>query len=120
MSFVVVAVVAAVLGDGDRQLLVFTSDPAHRGMVMDRGLWSWTRHPNYFRDACVWWGVWLVTITGWPALATVFSPLFMTYFLVYATGARLTEKIMAVRPGFESYKARTSFFIRRPPRLARP
>ncbi|ORV09963.1 DUF1295 domain-containing protein [Mycobacterium celatum] len=104
---------------GDRQLRVFKADPAHRGMVMDRGLWAWTRHPNYFGDACVWWGLWLITITGAGALATAASPLLMTYFLVYATGARRTEKYMADRPGFAEYQARTPFFVPRPPGLAR-
>ncbi len=104
---------------GDRQLRVFKSDPANRGVVMDRGLWAWTRHPNYFGDATVWWGLWLITITGWLSLVTVGSPLLMTYFLVYVTGARLTEKLMAGRPGFEEYQARTAFFFPRPPRSAR-
>jgi steroid 5-alpha reductase family enzyme len=101
---------------GDRQLRVFKSDPANRGVVMDRGLWAWTRHPNYFGDATVWWGLWLITIYGWPSLLTVGSPLLMTYFLVYVTGARLTEKLMAGRPGFGEYQARTAFFFPRPPR----
>jgi steroid 5-alpha reductase family enzyme len=101
---------------GDRQLKVFKEDPAHRGVVMDRGLWAWTRHPNYFGDATVWWGLWLVTVTGWLSLVTVGSPALMTYFLVYVTGARLTEKLMAGRPGFEEYQARTAFFFPRPPR----
>jgi steroid 5-alpha reductase family enzyme len=101
---------------GDRQLRVFKSDPANRGVVMDRGLWAWTRHPNYFGDATVWWGLWLITINGWLSLATVGSPLLMTYFLVYVTGARLTEKLMAGRPGFAEYQARTAFFFPRPPR----
>ncbi len=104
---------------GDRQLRVFKADPAHHGVVMDRGLWAWTRHPNYFGDACVWWGLWLITLTGWWALVTATSPLLMTYFLVYVTGARLTERYMKGRPGFDEYQARTSFFIPRPPRSAR-
>ena len=53
---------------GDRQLRAFKSDPANRGVVMDRGLWAWTRHPNYFGDATVWWGLWLITINGWLPL----------------------------------------------------
>jgi steroid 5-alpha reductase family enzyme len=101
---------------GDHQLRVFKADPAHRGALMDRGLWAWTRHPNYFGDACVWWGLWLITIAGWWSLATVLSPLLMTYFLVHATGARLTEKYMKGRPGFAEYQARTSFFVPRPPK----
>ena len=51
---------------GDWQLSAFKSDPANRGRVMDRGLWAWTRHPNYFGDAAVWWGLWLITVNGWP------------------------------------------------------
>jgi steroid 5-alpha reductase family enzyme len=101
---------------GDRQLRAFKADPAHEGVVMDRGLWAWTRHPNYFGDAAVWWGLWLVTITGLPSLSTVLSPVAMSYFLVYATGARLTERIMADRPGFREYCSRTSFFVPLPPR----
>jgi steroid 5-alpha reductase family enzyme len=101
---------------GDRQLRAFKADPAHQGVVMDRGLWAWTRHPNYFGDAAVWWGLWLVTISGLSSLSTVLSPAAMTYFLVYATGARLTERIMADRPGFREYCSRTSFFVPLPPR----
>ena len=101
---------------GDHQLRQFKADAANKGRIMDRGLWSWTRHPNYFGDAAVWWGLWLITIAGWPSLATVLSPVAMTYFLVHATGARLTERIMADRPGFREYCSRTSFFVPRPPR----
>jgi steroid 5-alpha reductase family enzyme len=101
---------------GDRQLTAFKADPANRGVIMDRGLWAWTRHPNYFGDATVWWGLWLVSVTGVVSLATVVSPALMTYFLVFVTGARLTEKLMAGRPGFAEYQARTSFFLPRPPR----
>ena len=100
---------------GDHQLRTFKADPAHQGVVMDRGLWAWTRHPNYFGDACVWWGLWLITLTGWWSLTTVLSPALMSYFLVYVTGARLTEKYMRGRPGFAEYQDRTSFFIPRPP-----
>ncbi len=102
---------------GDHQLRRFKADPANKGVVMDRGLWSWTRHPNYFGDAAVWWGLWLVSIAGWISLLTVLSPVLMTYFLVYATGARLLEKHMKDRPGFREYCSRTSFFVPRPPRL---
>jgi steroid 5-alpha reductase family enzyme len=101
---------------GDRQLKAFKSDPANRGVIMDRGLWAWTRHPNYFGDACVWWGLWLVSINGWVALATVGSPLVMTYFLVRVSGARLTERYMGGRPGFAEYQQRTAYFVPRPPR----
>jgi steroid 5-alpha reductase family enzyme len=100
---------------GDWQLGAFKSDPANRGVVMDRGLWAWTRHPNYFGDATVWWGLWLITINGWLPLVTVGSPLLMAYFLVQVSGARLTEKLMAGRPGFDEYRERTAYFFPRPP-----
>jgi steroid 5-alpha reductase family enzyme len=103
---------------GDVQLARFKAEPANGGKVMDRGLWAWTRHPNYFGDACVWWGLWLVSINGWVALATVGSPLVMTYFLVHVSGARLTEKYMRGRPGFTEYQKRTSYFVPWPPRSA--
>jgi steroid 5-alpha reductase family enzyme len=102
---------------GDHQLRQFKADRANTGKIMDRGLWAWTRHPNYFGDAAVWWGLWLITIAGWVSLTTVLSPVLMSYFLVYATGARLTERIMAGRPGFREYCSRTSFFVPRPPRF---
>ncbi len=101
---------------GDLQLRRFKSDPANRGRIMDRGLWAWTRHPNYFGDATVWWGVWLIAASVWPGAITVASPAIMTYFLVYATGARLLEQSMSKRPGYPEYQERTSYFLPRPPR----
>ncbi|KHL15611.1 steroid 5-alpha reductase family enzyme [Mumia flava] len=101
---------------GDAQLAAFKADPAHRGMIMDRGLWAWTRHPNYFGDACVWWGVFVVAAAQWPGVFTVVSPLIMTYLLVWGSGARMTERVMADRPGFAEYRERTSGFFPLPPR----
>jgi steroid 5-alpha reductase family enzyme len=103
---------------GDAQLASYKADP-HRGPVMDRGLWAWTRHPNYFGDACVWWGLWLAgaASTGWlPALLTLPAPVAMSYFLAYATGAKPLERTMMQRPHYPEYAARTSMFIPRPPR----
>jgi steroid 5-alpha reductase family enzyme len=103
---------------GDAQLTAYKRDP-DRGPVMDRGLWSWTRHPNYFGDACVWWGIWLVggLASGWlPGLASVLSPVAMTIWLVWVTGARLLERTMMQRPGYPEYAARTSMFVPLPPK----
>lgn len=100
---------------GDAQLAAYKRDP-NRGPVMDRGLWRYTRHPNYFGDACVWWGIWLVAASAWPGILTVPSPAVMTYFLVFATGARLLEETMTKRPGYPEYAARTSMFIPLPPK----
>ena len=101
---------------GDAQLARFKSGPAHRGVVMDRGLWRYTRHPNYFGDACMWWGLFVMSIGSWLGLVAVISPVLMTYVLVRGTGARLTGQRMADRPGYAEYMARTSGFLPLPPR----
>ena len=103
---------------GDRQLKEFKADPANKGKVMDRGLWAWTRHPNYFGDFTVWWGLFLVAACAWPGVLTVLSPLAMAFFLIVVTGGRLLEKDMATRPGYPEYQRRTSFFLPRPPKRA--
>ncbi|MFJ6793762.1 DUF1295 domain-containing protein [Streptomyces sp. NPDC091268] len=104
---------------GDHQLAHFKEDPAHRGRIMDRGLWSWTRHPNYFGDSLVWWGLYLLACTGWqPALAVLVSPVLMTLLLTVGSGKRLLEKHMADRPGYAEYAARTSGFLPLPPKRA--
>ncbi|MDT0213037.1 DUF1295 domain-containing protein [Rothia sp. ARF10] len=101
---------------GDLQLARFKADPANKGRIMDRGLWAWTRHPNYFGDSAVWWGLWVVAAEVWPGVLTVFSPVVMTYFLAFATGARLLESEMAKRPGYPEYMRRTSMFFPLPPK----
>jgi len=105
---------------GDAQLAAYKAVPKdRRPQVLDTGLWGWTRHPNYFGDACVWWGIWLAggLASGWAAgLATVLAPVVMTYFLAFATGARLLERTMMERPGYPEYAARTPMLVPRPPR----
>ena len=101
---------------GDWQLKQFKADPANKGKVMDRGLWRYTRHPNYFGDACVWWGIWLVVAETGVGVLTVLSPVVMTLFLTKGSGAALTERRMAGRPGFDEYVARTSGFLPLPPK----
>jgi steroid 5-alpha reductase family enzyme len=102
---------------GDLQLTRFRNDPASRGQVLDTGLWRYTRHPNYFGDACVWWGLSLVAFDAWPGLLTVLSPLLMTWLLAKGTGKPLLEKDMSSRrPGYTDYVRRTSGFVPLPPR----
>ncbi len=103
---------------GDAQLAAYKEDP-QRSQVLDRGLWAWTRHPNYFGDACVWWGIWLLAAWPWPGLLTIVAPLAMTWFLAFATGARLLEQTMMQRPGYPEYAAGTSMFVPMPPRRTR-
>lgn len=108
---------------GDAQLARFKRDPANAGAIMDRGLWAWTRHPNYFGDCCVWTGLWLLALGSPPwrdplGLFAVVSPVLMTYFLVNVTGKSLLEEGMRRSRGaaYEKYAARTSGFFPRPPR----
>jgi steroid 5-alpha reductase family enzyme len=102
---------------GDAQLARFKANATNAGAVMDRGLWRYTRHPNYFGDACVWWGIWLVVAGMWPGTLTVFGPALMTFLLVRVTGKALLERRLGrSRPGYAEYVARTGGFIPRPPR----
>jgi steroid 5-alpha reductase family enzyme len=118
---VAVAVVGLVIeAVGDAQLSAYKADP-DRPPVLDRGLWAWTRHPNYFGDALFWIGIWiaggLAARGTWiPALATVAAPIAMTLFLWFITGARLLEKTMMKRAGYRAYAKRTPMFLPRPPR----
>jgi steroid 5-alpha reductase family enzyme len=101
---------------GDWQLTRFRADPANRGRIMDRGLWRYTRHPNYFGDACMWWGLFGTGYGSAVQLVTVVSPLLMTFILTRGTGQRLTDRRMAqTRPDYAEYAARTSGFIPLPP-----
>ncbi|MGW1173969.1 DUF1295 domain-containing protein [Kitasatospora sp. NPDC002543] len=105
-------------GVGDWQLARFKKDPANRGQVMDRGLWRYTRHPNYFGDACVWWGLYLLSAHQPAALTFLPSVLLMTWLLAFGSGKPLLERQMAAqrRPGWAEYTARTSSFLPLPPR----
>jgi steroid 5-alpha reductase family enzyme len=102
---------------GDEQLRRFKDRPDTSGQVMDRGLWRYTRHPNYFGDFCVWWGVWVVAITADGTWWTVIGPLVMTLLLVRVSGAaRLERDIEQRRPQYADYIKRTSAFFPRPPK----
>jgi len=102
---------------GDAQLARFKTDPENRGAVMDRGLWRYTRHPNYFGDATLWWGLGLIGVAapwGWAALA---GPVVMTFMLVRVSGVAMLEKsIVERRPGYAEYVRRTSAFLPLPPK----
>jgi steroid 5-alpha reductase family enzyme len=100
----------------DCQLARFKSDAGNAAKVMDRGLWRCTRHPNYFGEACVWWGFWLIAAASGAAW-TVFAPLLMTFLLLKVSGVVLLEKdISQRRPGYLNYMKRTNAFIPGPPR----
>jgi steroid 5-alpha reductase family enzyme len=97
---------------GDWQLARFKSDPANHGQVMDRGLWRYTRHPNYFGESLIWWGFFVIAVSQPGNWWTVVSPVIITAVLLKMTGIPLTEKmIVEKRPGYGDYIARTPAFF---------
>lgn len=101
---------------GDAQLARFKSDPASAGAVMDRGLWRYTRHPNYFGEFCVWWGLYLIAL-GAGAWWSIVSPLLVTLLLLRVSGVTLLERdIGGRRPGYRAYAERTNAFFPGPRR----
>ncbi len=97
---------------GDLQLARFKADPANAGKVMDGGLWRYTRHPNYFGDFTVWWGLFLVAVTGWDMVWTVVGPVLMSFLLLRVSGVAMLERAMPKRrAGYEDYVARTNAFF---------
>ncbi|WP_426563805.1 DUF1295 domain-containing protein [Angustibacter sp. McL0619] len=103
---------------GDLQLARFKSDPNNAGKLLDRGLWSWTRHPNYFGDLCVMFSFWLIACGSWFGVLTVFAPILMTRMLITKTGKQMLDRRLARTRGdaYIAYAARTSGLFPRPPR----
>ena len=95
----------------DHQLFLFTSDPAHKGKVMRSGLWHYSRHPNYFGEVVMWWGIFLIALSvpyGWSAIIT---PATITFLLLFVTGVPLLEDAMRDNAEYQEYKRNTSMFI---------
>lgn len=101
----------------DAQLAHFKSDSANAGKVMDRGLWRYSRHPNYFAEIVAWWGMWLIALDAGFGLWTLPGPLLITFLLTRVSGAPTTEPhLQRTRPDYDAYKRRTSSFIPLPPK----
>jgi steroid 5-alpha reductase family enzyme len=96
---------------GDAQLARFRRDPANKGHIMDRGLWKYTRHPNYFGESMMWFGIWLIALEAPYGWTTVVSPVLITFLLVKVSGIPLLEKRYAGNAAFQAYARRTSAFI---------
>lgn len=95
----------------DRQLMQFIKNPANKGKLMQSGLWSYSRHPNYFGEIVQWWGIFIMTLSlpyGWM---TIVGPLTITILILFVSGVPLLEKKYAGREDFEEYKKRTSVFF---------
>jgi steroid 5-alpha reductase family enzyme len=102
---------------GDLQLSRFKGDPSNEGKVLDTGLWRLTRHPNYFGDACVWWGIALVACSVSVGRWGLIGAAVMNILLLKVSGVALLERSLVRRkPEYQAYIDRTSAFIPRPPK----
>jgi steroid 5-alpha reductase family enzyme len=105
---------------GDLQLARFRADPDNRGKVMDRGLWRYTRHPNYFGDLCAWSGIFVIALAADGAWWAIAGPLTLGLIFAKVFGVPLMEKhLRSTKPGYEEYARRTSAFLPCAPRSAR-
>lgn len=101
---------------GDRQLATFIKDPTNKGKLMTKGLWAYTRHPNYFGEVTEWWGIWLMTLSTPLGLPALIGPLTITFLILKVSGIPMLEKKMAEHPDFGEYAKRVSVFIPMPPK----
>lgn len=100
---------------GDLQLKRFLANPKNKGRLMTEGLWKYTRHPNYFGEATMWLGIFIIALStpyGWVA---VIAPVLIMYLLLFVSGVPMTEKSFESKPGWDAYKKRTSKFVPLPP-----
>src|SRR6185312_8439439 len=101
----------------DSQLSAFRGDPANRARVLDRGLWAWSRHPNYFGECVLWWGFFLIGYDASHQIWLLLSPILVTVLLLTVSGINLAEEnIVSRRPGYADYRRRVNAFVPRPPR----
>lgn len=103
---------------GDAQLKKFKSNPSNKGKLMTSGLWAYTRHPNYFGEATMWWGIFLISLVDSISLIGIIGPIAITFLLLKVSGVPMLEKKYEGREDFEEYKKRTSKFIPMPQRKA--
>lgn len=95
----------------DRQLQRFVTNPANKGKIMDQGLWKYSRHPNYFGELTMWWGIFIFVFINTGIYWMILSPLIITYLIVFVSGIPLTEKHFEGNPLWGKYKAETSALV---------
>lgn len=100
---------------GDKQLDDFITEKPHGKEILDTGLWKYTRHPNYFGEVTMWWGIWLMVAALPMSYVALVSPVVITLLILYVSGVPKLEKKYAGNPAYEAYKAKTSKFIPLPP-----
>lgn len=95
----------------DRQLREFLSQKKHKGQVMDKGLWKYSRHPNYFGEVTLWWGIWIISMSINPVWWSAIGPLTISYLILFVSGVSMLEKRYANDKNYQEYKKKTSIFI---------
>lgn len=95
----------------DYQLYAFLQDPENRGRIMKKGLWQNSRHPNYFGEILIWWGMFVIACNVSYGWVTIISPLTISYLLLFVSGIPLAEKQLAGLKEFAEYEKKTSIFI---------
>ncbi len=104
---------------GDWQLMVFKANPANKGKVLNTGLWRYTRHPNYFGDATLWWGYFLIALATPYGFLTIYAPAFMSFLLMKVSGVAMLEKTLVdTKPQYRDYVQSTNAFFPGPPRTS--
>lgn len=101
---------------GDAQLARFIKNPDNKGKLLQSGLWLYTRHPNYFGEVTMWWGIWLISISSSFNLLSIIGPLTITFLILKVSGIPMLEKKYGGRSDFEAYKRKTSAFFPLPPK----
>lgn len=96
---------------GDAQMRKFKQNPANKGKIMNRGLWRYTRHPNYFGESSMWWAIFLLSLGFTNGIWAIFSPLIITTLLVRVSGVPLLEKKYEGNQEYQDYIRNTSSFI---------
>jgi steroid 5-alpha reductase family enzyme len=100
----------------DYQLTKFIQDPTNKGKIMDRGLWKYSRHPNYFGEIVVWWGIFIFGFINGLSVYAIISPILISYLIIFVSGIPMLEKKYEGNVEFEKYKAKTSILIPLPPK----
>lgn len=101
---------------GDFQLSNFLKNPKNKGKIMQSGLWRYTRHPNYFGEVTMWWGIWLISLSSFFNFFSIVGPLTITFLILKVSGIPMLEKKYQGRVDFEEYKRKTSVFFPLPPK----
>jgi steroid 5-alpha reductase family enzyme len=101
---------------GDYQLIKYKKNPANKGKIMTQGLWNYTRHPNYFGEVVLWWGIYLIALSVPKGWAAILGPITITYLILKVSGIPLLEEKYKDNLEFQMYKKRTSVFFPLPPR----